>query len=308
LIFATGKLHDKAKSVLEGFGLVEVQADERTLAECEILVSWPSAIDWGLVSRMKSLRVIQTISAGVDDIDFSSLRPGVRVFSNAGAYTEFASEHAWGLLLAAAKGVGARRKVEPYLLNGKTLLVIGCGSIGSEAARIGKSAFGMRTVGVSRSFKMPHVFDRTLPVSGLAGVMSDADAVVVALPLNVQTRSLLDYGMLSRAKSRIVIVNVGRAEVVDLPSILRILHERQETRFATDVFWRVGTKEDFESRIWDEPNFTGTLHTAGGFGSEEALRRAELAAAENVRHLLTTGSAANEVNPADYIASGFSQS
>lgn len=305
MIFATGKLHDEARSILNDFGLVEGQADDATLAKCVVLLSWPSAVDRGLLSRMKSLSAIQTISAGVDDIDFSSLPHGVMVFSNAGAYTEFASEHAWGLLLAAAKGVGTRRKVEPYLLKGKTLLVLGCGSIGSEVAKIGKSAFGMRTVGVSRSFKVPEAFDQRLPLSSLASVVGDADALVDTLPLNIHTRSILDYRILSVAKRRVVIVNVGRAETVDLPSILRILNERQETRFATDVFWRTGGREDFESEIWDMPNFTGTLHTAGGFGSEEALRRAEVAAAENVRLFLTTGRAENEVDPSDYVQ-GFS--
>jgi phosphoglycerate dehydrogenase-like enzyme len=56
---------------------------------------------------MTSLRMIQALSAGIDGLDFASVPSGVEVFSNAGAYTDSAAEHAWGLALGVAKGVHA---------------------------------------------------------------------------------------------------------------------------------------------------------------------------------------------------------
>ena len=302
MIIATDKLHEEARNVLKGFGLVEATADDSTLARCEVLMTWPSKLSLTLLANMKRLRAIQTISAGVDDIDFAAIPPTVKVFSNVGAYTDPVAEHAWGLLLGVAKGTSVRKaKTEPYILKGKTLLVLGCGAIGSEVARIGREAFGMKTIGVSRSFKFPEVFDRRLPTDKLVDAIGEADAIVDSLPLNLQTRSILDQTILSMAKNKVVIVNVGRAETIDEVSITRKLKERPETRFATDVFWRRSGKEDFKSPLWDLPNFGGSLHTAGGFGSEDTLRYAELKAAENVRLLLTSGRAENQVRVEDYL-------
>ena len=61
-----------------------------------------------LLVKMSSLKMVQTLSAGVDTLDFRSLPPGTTVFSNAGAFTASVAEHAWGLLLGVAKGTHLR--------------------------------------------------------------------------------------------------------------------------------------------------------------------------------------------------------
>lgn len=301
MIFSMERLHDEAREALRGLGLVEAEADDQTLAKCEVLLTWPSMMSGFLLAKMKSLRAIQTISAGVDDLDFTAIPQNVSVYSNVGAYTAPAAEHAWALLLGAAKGVSVRkRKTENYLLRRRTLLVLGCGAIGSEVARIGKVGLEMRTVGVSRSFRVPEVFDSRRPLEKLKSSIAEADAIVDALPLNLQTRSVLSYDVVSRMKRKVVLVNVGRAETVEEASIERILRERPETRFATDVFWRKNDREEFQSWLWELTNFCGTFHTAGGRGAEDALRYAEKKAVENIRLLLTTGRAENLVDPSDY--------
>ncbi|MDG6982819.1 MAG: 3-phosphoglycerate dehydrogenase [Nitrososphaerota archaeon] len=302
MIFSTSRLHPEARRELEGLGLVEVSADAPTLASCVALLTWPSSMDYSLLAKMPSLRVIQTISAGVDDVEFAKVPAGVAVYSNAGAYTGPAAEHAWALLLAAAKGVGEKARTENYILGGKVLLVLGCGAIGSAVAKVGKAAFGMRTVGVSRSFMVPEAFDERRDPDQLERSIPEADAIVNALPLNRGTRSVLGYRVLSKMKRAAVLVNVGRAETVDEPAVTRILKERPETRYASDVFWRREGKEDFSSELWSLPNFYGTFHTAGGLGADEALRRAEEAAALNLRLALTAGKARNLVDRSDYVS------
>ncbi|MDG6994192.1 MAG: 3-phosphoglycerate dehydrogenase, partial [Nitrososphaerota archaeon] len=146
----------------------------------------------------------------------------------------------------------------------------------------------------------PGAFDARRGRDELEGSIPEADAIVDALPLNRRTRSVLGYRELSKMKRAAVLVNVGRAETVDEPSIARVLKERPETRYATDVFWRREGKEDFSSGLWSLPNFYGTFHTAGGLGAEEALRRAEEAAVGNLRLALTSGRARNLVDRSDY--------
>lgn len=301
MIFSTDRLLEDAWDVLSGLGLVEAEADDETLAKCEVLLARPSKITKSLMTKMKSLKVVQTMSAGVDEVDFQLIPPRVSVYSNAGAFAAPVSEHAWALLLAAAKGVAAgSRKVESYQLFGRTLLVLGCGAIGSDVARIGREAFVMKTVGVSRTFKLPEAFDSRRSLGELRTTVAEADAIVDALPLNLQTRSVLSFDILSRMRKKVVLVNVGRAETIDEASIYRLLKERPDTRFATDVFWRKRGRERFDSKLWRLPNFWATRHQAGGIGSEEVLGFAQRTAAENIRLWLATGKARNKVELAEY--------
>ena len=252
------------------------------------------------LAKMKSLRVLQTMSAGVDGLDFRHLKPGVRVYSNAGAFAGTVGEHAWGLLLGAAKGVHLRnRKSTPRRLGGKTLLVVGCGAIGSEVARLSKSV-AMRAVGVSRSFRSPELFEEKHPISELRDVIGKADAVVVALPSTRHTRGVFDYALLSRAKETAILVNVGRGDVIEEDGLMRWLRERPESRFATDVFWKKDGKEEFDTAAWELPNFAGTLHNSG-LPLGEDLSEAKVAAARNVRRFFETGDALNHVDASEYL-------
>ncbi|MDE1853584.1 MAG: 3-phosphoglycerate dehydrogenase [Thaumarchaeota archaeon] len=299
-VFVTDTLPPRAKEILTGYEVFESQADDQTLARCQALICWPSRVKADLLGKMKSLRIVQTMSAGVDGLDFASLPPDVQVFSNAGAFTESVAEHAWGLLLGAAKGVHLRnQKATPRRLRAKTLMVLGAGSIGSEVARLAKS-IGMKTIGISRSFRSPELFDERYPVSALAEKIPEADAVVMALPLTKGTMGLMNYEVLSRSKEDVVIVNLGRGESVTEEGLIRWLKERPESRFATDVFWRKGGRESFDTQAWDLPNFAGTLHVSG-VPSGDDLSGPKVAAAWNVKRYFESGSALNHIEIGEYV-------
>ena len=298
-LYVTDPLPAGAKEILAGFEVFEAPDEGVPLERCQGLVCWPSRAKRELLQKMGSLRVIQTFSAGVDGMDFRSLPSGVEVFSNAGAFTESVGEHAWGLLLGVAKGVQLRnQKTTPRTLRGKTLVVVGCGAIGSEVARLSRS-LGMRTVGLSRSFRSPEFFDERLPLDDLGEAAGWADAIVVTLPLTNGTRGAIDYGVHSGTKHTVIVVNVGRGDTVDEGGLLRWLKERPESRFATDVYWKKDGKESFSTPAWELPNFAGTLHNSGlPLGAD--LARAKEAAAMNIRRYFEEGSALNRVDVAEY--------
>jgi phosphoglycerate dehydrogenase-like enzyme len=298
-VYVTDSLSSKARAALEGFEVIEGPADDATLARCQALICWPHRLPSGLPGRMKSLKMIQAMAAGVDALDFSALPPGVKLFSNAGAFTEAVAEHAWGLLLGAAKGIHVRnQRTAPYKLRGKTLVVVGAGSIGSEVARLAKS-LGMKTVGASRSFRDPEAFDERVPIASLGEKVKEADAIVMALPLTKRTRGIVTYDLLMAAKESVMVVNVGRGECVSEDGLVRWLKERPGSRFATDVFWVKGGKETFDTPAWDLPNFAGTLHVSGSPLGED-LSAMEAAAAANVRAYFETGTARNLVDASEY--------
>ena len=177
--------------------------------------------------------------------------------------------------------------------------MIGAGSIGSEVARLSKS-LGMTTIGSSRSYSAPELFDEKYALDDLVGVIGRADAVVVALPLTKRTRGAVGYDALRRAKEGVIVVNVGRGETVSHGDLLRWLRERPESRYATDVFWKVKGRESFSTDAWDLPNFAGTLHVSG-VPVGENLAGVKLAAARNVKLYFETGDALNRVDPSEYI-------
>jgi D-3-phosphoglycerate dehydrogenase / 2-oxoglutarate reductase len=299
-VFVGDWLPEEAKQVLSEFEVYEREADDGVLAECQALVCWPSRARPELMQRMNRLRMVQTMSAGVDGFDFSSLPPGVQVFSNAGAFSDSVAEHAWGLLLGIAKGIHLRNvRSVPRALRGKTLLVVGAGGIGTEVARLSKS-LGMRTIGASRSFKAPGPFDEAHSISSLEEDVAAADAIVITLPLTKASRGIINYELLLKAKKNVIVVNVGRGETVDENGLLKWLRERPESRFATDVFWKSGGKEVFTTRAWELPNFAGTLHNSGTPTGED-LNGPKIAAALNVKRFFETGDALNRVEINEYL-------
>ncbi len=298
-IFVTDKLPKEARILLSDYDVFELEADDETLAGCQVLMAWPSRARKDLFAKMKSLRMVQTLSAGVDQPDFSSVPEGVAVFSNAGAYTESVAEHAWGLLLGVAKGLHSRKqRVVPRELRSKTLLVIGCGAIGSEVARISHS-LQMRTIGVSRSLRSPELFDEKHPLTELDSVIGAADAVAIALPLTGSTRRVIGYHTLMKSKEYVCMVNVGRGETVQEGALIRWLRERPESRYATDVFWKKDGKETFDTVAWELPNFAGTLHISGLPLGDKLVRPME-EAAQNVRRFIETGDASNRFDLSEY--------
>jgi len=300
MIVSADRLSDRCAELLHPLGLKNGSDDRADLREANILLGARGSIKKSIQIGMPNLEVIQTFTAGVDDLPFEQIPPSVKIFSNAGVYSQSVSEHALALVLALSKNVNRKDPSVSYGIKGKTLVVLGCGGIGSTVAAMTKNAFGCKVIGLSRSFKFPSHFDERIGVDKLGYAVGSADILISALPLNKFTRDLLRYGELSKAKRNSIIVNVGRAEAINEPDIYRLLIENPGIRFGTDVFWFVGEKENFNSKLWDLPNFMGTMHRAGGHASPEVLEHAMETAVRNVRNYMLTGNAQNLVKRDDY--------
>jgi len=230
-----------------------------------------------LVERARRLQFIQSVSAGTEQYDRESLKAhGIRLASARGVNARAVAEHAMALILAIARKLPEARDNQakhvwrPMIsaidrredeLDGKTLLVIGLGAIGSRLARLGK-AFDMRVVGVKRD---PAVGgDAADSVHGLADLKSllpQADFVALTCPLTPETAKLIDGEALSRMKKTANLVNAARGGCVDEPALIRALQERTIAGAAIDV-----TAEEplpAASPLWGFPNVLITPHSAG---------------------------------------------
>ncbi|GHH95584.1 2-hydroxyacid dehydrogenase [Streptomyces capillispiralis] len=193
---------------------------------------------------MRSVRVVQTLSAGVDHVQpgLRHLPPGVRLCNARGVHEASTAELTLALILASLRGipdfVRAQDKGEwrggfrPALAD-KNVLIVGYGSIGAaiedrlapfELARVARVARSART-----TERGP-----VLPLTDLSSLLPEADVVVLSTPLTETTRHLVDAGFLARMKDGALLVNVARGGVVDTKALLSELESGRITA-ALDV-------------------------------------------------------------------------
>ncbi|MFB7100256.1 2-hydroxyacid dehydrogenase [Streptomyces hydrogenans] len=190
-----------------------------------------SAIAVRPLAAMSSLRVVQTLSAGIDHVvpGLGSLGPGVSVCNAKGVHEASTAELTLALILASLRGIPRfvrgqdaeewRDGFYPALAD-KSVLIVGYGSIGSaiedrlapfECARVARVARSARTTARG-------------PVHALAdlpALLPEADVVVLSTPLTPETRHLADAGLLARMKDGALLVNVARGPVVDTNALLK---------------------------------------------------------------------------------------
>ncbi|MFJ3979627.1 2-hydroxyacid dehydrogenase [Streptomyces sp. NPDC090021] len=250
------------------------------------------------LAAMPAVRVVQTLTAGIDDVlgRLGDLRPGVRLCNAAGVHTASTAELALALTLASLRGVPGMVRGQDReewrsgfydALADKSVLIIGYGSIGSavedrlvpfECARIERVARSARTTARG-------------PVHAIADLprlLPQADVVILVTPLTDATRGLVGAGFLARMKDGALLVNVSRGPVVDTGSLLAEV-ESGRLRAALDVT----DPEPLPAGhpLWHAPNVLITPHVGGSSSAFEprakrllARQLTRFAAGESVEH------------------------
>ncbi|HKB29306.1 MAG TPA: NAD(P)-dependent oxidoreductase, partial [Streptosporangiaceae bacterium] len=190
-----------------------------------------------LIARLPRLRVLQSLSSGVDDV-LPAVPPGVILCNGRGLHhEEGTAELAVALILAGVRQLpmfvrqqaGAQwRHVRTESIEGKRVLLVGYGAIGA-AIEQRLSPFGTSVVRVSRSAR-PGV----APFSQLADLAAAADIMVVCVALSESTRGLADARVLAALPAGALVVNVARGAIIDAPALTAEL-ESGRLRAALDV-------------------------------------------------------------------------
>jgi len=196
------------------------------------------------MAEMTSVRVVQTLSAGVDHVQPSlkHLHRGVQLCNARGVHEASTGELTLALILASLRGIPDfvrgqdkeewRSGFRPSLAD-KSVLIVGYGSIGSaiedrlapfELARVARVARSERTTARGTVH----------PLTELPSLLPEADIVVLATPLTDATRGLVNADFLSRMKDGALLVNVARGSVVDTKALLAELESGRITA-ALDV-------------------------------------------------------------------------
>jgi phosphoglycerate dehydrogenase-like enzyme len=144
-------------------------------------------------------------------------------------------------------------------LSGKTLGIMGTGSIGRHIAQTAL-AFGMRVAGYSRGGVAAEGFEKVFSGNQLADFLAAPDYIVCVLPDTPATKHLLDASAFRAMKNHCCLVNVGRGNVIDEKALLEALSEGELSTAVLDVFQDEPLPEN--SPLWNVPGLIVTAHIA----------------------------------------------
>lgn len=287
--------------------------------EVEIIYGFP----WKLpkVEQAPRLRWVQLYSAGADRLTTNPLFQKDIMFTTASgvhainiAEYVFTMTQAWyrklPQLFAWRQGKEwgkDKESIETAIeeLHGKTLGVVGYGSIGRQIARLAQ-AYGMQVLAIQRGnnhmdtgYQFPNVGDPegTIPqryytFDQLHELLQECDIVVAAVPLTTETKEMFNAEAFHAMKDSAFFVNIARGDVCDEAALLSALEQKQIAGAALDVFQQEPLPST--SPLWDLPNVLMSPHDSGV--TPHYNERAATIFEENLRRYLARRSLYNLVD------------
>ena len=232
------------------------------------------------IEAFSNLRYIQLTSVGFDRVPMDYIHEhGIEIHNAKDVYSIPMAEHALACALWFYRGLGGFRKNQEKHswiknrglkeLNGKTVLIIGCGNVGTACAK----AFGSlccSVIGVDCQIGKKEHFSALCHIDDLKFCLSEADIVVITVPLTNETRGLIGEDAFGCMKDGLLLINLSRGEVIDTDALVRHLPRLGGT--ALDVFEEEPLKED--SPLWDMENVLITPHNCFvGDGNGERIKK-----------------------------------
>jgi D-3-phosphoglycerate dehydrogenase len=257
----------------------------------------------GVLEQAPRLRVIGRAGVGVDNVDLeAATAAGVLVMNTPGGNAISVAEHTLALMLAMARhipladastraGKWEKKKFLGNELRGKTLGIIGLGSIGREVVKRAQ-AFEMRIVAHDPYVTSQIAKDLRVELLDLPSLFAQSDYLSLHLSLTSETQHLLSRDAFARMKPGIRIVNCARGELIDDEALREALVSGLVAGAALDVF----SVEPLPagSPLLAASGLLATPHIAGS--TEEAQEIVGVRIAEQIVEYLNHGVAINAVN------------
>jgi len=236
------------------------------IGEVEILFSWQIPDD--LLKKAKRLKWFFSTAAGNENLVKNPSFPESAILTKTTIYGEMMAEYVFAYLLYFIRDLSKyfkdqRRKTwrqaRPGRLRGKTMGLLGLGSVGKKIAKFGKQ-FGMEILGVKRVPGPVEHVDQVMGPEELIKVMPRVDTLVVALPLTPETFHLVGENELGLMKEGAVLFNIGRGKTIDERALLNVLKAKR-IKAVLDVFEDEPLPK--ESEFWSLENVIVTPHVSG---------------------------------------------
>ncbi len=267
--------------------LVEGEAQFlEALPHAEVVVIWPRPFDLSLAPRLKW---IQLISAGLDRfVGHPIMESDIIITTASGIHATPIAEYVLASILAFSRRFRDMWRLQEGRewpedrweilrgeeLRGKTVGILGYGSIGREVGRLGQ-AFGMRILATKRSAKEKKekgyfmlgrgdpeggVVDQIFDPSQLREMLKECDFFIVAVPLTPETEKMVGREELKAMKGSAYLVNISRGRVVDEEALLEALKEGWIGGAGLDVFAQEPLPQ--ESELWGLDNVLLSPHVS----------------------------------------------
>jgi phosphoglycerate dehydrogenase-like enzyme len=246
------------------------------MRDAEYLLGFVRFLPDEAYTQAPRLKLVQVLSAGYDRVNIAGARAAhVPICANGGANSVAVAEHAIMLILAVYRklvayhqnvaagqwNTGIPRTVDIFELEGKTVGLVGLGNIGQQVARR-LNAFDAEVIYYDVFRLSPEeearLGVRYVPVETL---LETADVVSLHVPLNHDTRGMIDARALARMKPKAILINTCRGEVVDEPALIAALQQGRILAAGLDT--QAQEPADPNNPLLTLPNVTLTPHSAG---------------------------------------------
>ncbi len=248
---------------------------ESAVSDCRaLIVRNRTSVTESLLDAGTGLEVVGRLGVGLDNIDLRACKtPGIRVFPATGANVVSVAEYVIATLLMLFRGAYSataevlagewpRNRYIGLEASGKTLGIVGFGAIGRAVASRA-IALGMRVV-ANDAFIDPDSGcweKHGVEAADMHTLLSESDAVTLHVPLNVQTRHLIDKKAIASMRKGSLVINTARGGVIDEKALVQALKSGHLGGAALDVYENEPLPSD--SYLVAVPNLLLTPHIAG---------------------------------------------
>jgi len=244
--------------------------------------------------RAPSLEWMQIVTAGYDNATRLGVPKGATITSVGDAFSPSVAVHAVALMLALQRGVPRMVENKPrrewdrglagsmVMPEGKTLVIVGYGSIGQDVARM-VAPLGMKVIGLNRTGAPHPLAAEVHKIEALARMLPRGDVVLAAAPLNPATVGIIGARELALMKPTAFLLNISRGKLIDTMALSEALKAGRIAGAALDVTEPEPLPPDHP--LWSAPNLIVSPHVAGSAGPYGVERQIERVSA-NLRSFL----------------------
>ena len=284
------------QSVAPGVRVVSVDSASQAAEEVKDAQVMIGACNPDIIANGKQLHWIQVYAAGVDRcVPIPGMHEGNRLLTNGQRIASPAlAEHAIALMMALVRGFdlyysnqmqqtwksNAGMQREDFMeLDGRTLLVVGLGGIGTQVARKAHG-LGMRVIATRGSRREGPDYVEYVGLSNeLVKLAAEADVVINTTPLTPETRGMFNAGFFDAMKATAYFISVGRGASTNTDDLIAALNNGELAGAGLDVTDPEPLPEGHP--LWTTPRVIITPHMAGR--SDRGRQRLFLLVQENLR-------------------------
>lgn len=273
--------------------LLEKYADASQLLDAvkdaDAMIVRSDKVTPAVLDAASNLKIVVRAGAGYDNVDTAYAKEkGVVVENTPGQNSNAVAELVFGLLVYAVRNFyNGKAGTE---LKGKKLGILAFGNVGRNVARIAKG-FGMDVYAYDAFCPKDAIEEAGVhAVDSQDALFEECDIVSLHIPATPETRESIGYALVSKMKKGGIVINTARKEVVNEPELLRLMAEREDLKYITDI--KPDADADFakfEGRYFSTPKKMGAQ-------TAEANINAGIAAARQINAFFKDGCTKYQVN------------